>query len=155
VILASEDVGLADPQALLVAVAAQQATHFVGMPECGLNLAEAVVYLATAPKSNSAYAALSRARDALKEGYDEPVPLHLRNPVTGLMKGMGYGKGYKYAHDYPGHFVEQQFLPDSLKDRRFYIPGGAGFEKGIAARLDEWWGQRKRGHSTESSPNLH
>jgi putative ATPase len=126
-----------------VAVAAQQATHFVGMPECGINLAEAVVYLATAPKSNSSYAALTRAREQVREGYDEPVPLQLRNPVTGLMKGMGYGEGYRYAHDYTGHFVEQQFLPDSLKGKRFYIPGDLGYEKTIAARLEQWWSARK------------
>jgi putative ATPase len=143
VILASEDVGLADPQALPVAVAAQQATHFVGMPECSLNLAEATIYLATAPKSNSAYAAYSRAREQIKKGYNEPVPLHLRNPVTPLMKGMGYGKGYKYAHDYPGHFVEQQNLPGSLQGKRFYLPSDQGYEKQINARLKNWREGRK------------
>jgi putative ATPase len=143
VILASEDVGLADPQALPIAVAAQQAAHFVGMPECSLNLAEAVIYLATAPKSNSAYAAYSRAREQIKKGYDEPPPLHLRNPVTPLMKGMGYGKGYKYAHDYPGHFVEQQNLPGSLQGKRFYLPSDQGFEKQINARLKNWREGRK------------
>jgi putative ATPase len=145
VILASEDVGLADPQALPIAVAAQQAAHFVGMPECSLNLAEAVIYLATAPKSNSAYAAYSRAREQIKKGYDEPPPLPLRNPVTPLMKGMGYGKGYKYAHDYPGHFVEQQNLPGSLQGKRFYLPSDQGFEKQINARLKSWREGRKPG----------
>ncbi|MDO8569033.1 MAG: replication-associated recombination protein A, partial [Dehalococcoidales bacterium] len=135
VILASEDVGLADPQALVVAVAAQQACQFVGLPECSLNLAEAVVYLATAPKSNSAYEALQRAQQEVRQGKDEPVPLHLRNAVTPLMKRLGYGKGYKYAHAYPGHFVEQQYLPDALRGKRFYAPGELGYEKQIAARL--------------------
>jgi putative ATPase len=143
VILASEDVGLADPQALLVAVAAQQATHFVGMPECSLNLAEAVVYLATAAKSNSTASAYWQAQKQVREGDDAPVPFHLRNAVTGLMKGMGYGNGYKYSHDFPGHFVEQQFLPDPLRGRRFYVPGDQGYEKNIAARLRQWWGEKR------------
>jgi putative ATPase len=148
VILASEDVGLADPQALLVAVAAQQATHFVGMPECTLSLAEAVVYLAAAPKSNSSAAAYWQAQKEVREGDDQPVPLHLRNAVTGMMKGMGYGRGYKYAHDFPGHFVKQQFLPDALRDRHFYVPGDQGYEKGIAARLAEWWGERRENNTS-------
>jgi putative ATPase len=143
VILASEDVGLADPQALVITVAAQQATHFVGMPECTLNLAEAVVYLAAAPKSNSSASAYWQAQKEVREGDDQPVPLHLRNAVTGMMKGMGYGKGYKYAHDFPGHFVEHQFLPDALRGRHFYVPGDQGYEKGIAARLAEWSGERR------------
>jgi putative ATPase len=132
---ASEDVGLADPQALVVAVSAQQAVHFVGMPEGNLALAEAVVYLATAPKSNSLYTAYSEVQQDVQHTRNEPVPLHLRNAVTRLMKNEGYGKGYKYAHDYPGHFVEQQNLPDSIKDKRYYIPGDQGDESDIAARL--------------------
>ncbi len=143
VILASEDVGMADPQALLIAVAAQQAAHFVGMPECSLNLAEAVIYLATAPKSNTAAAAYWSAQAEVKQGKNEPVPLHLRNPVTGLMKKLGYGKDYKYAHSYPGHFVKQQFLPDSLKGKHFYLPGDNGFEKQVKARLKAWWNEKK------------
>ncbi len=142
VILASEDVGMADPQALLIAVAAQQAAHFVGMPECSLNLAEAVIYLATAPKSNTAAAAYWSAQGEVKHGKNEPVPLHLRNPVTGLMKSLGYGKDYKYAHSYPGHFVKQQFLPDSLKGKHFYLPGDNGFEKQVKARLKAWWNEK-------------
>ncbi len=98
---ASEDVGMADPQALVVAVAAQQAVHFIGMPEGNLALAQAVVYLATAPKSNSLYTAYSRVQEDVETTRNDPVPLHLRNPVTGLMQNLGYGKGYKYAHDYP------------------------------------------------------
>jgi putative ATPase len=120
VILAAEDIGLADPQALSVAVAAQQAAHFVGMPEAVLPLTEAAVYLALAPKSNSALTTYGSAREAIKRTGNLPVPLHLRNAVTGLMRSMGYGKGYKYAHDYEGARADQQHLPDELKDARFY-----------------------------------
>jgi len=137
---ASEDVGMADPQALTIAVTAQQAVHFVGLPEGNLALAEAVVYLATAPKSNSLYQAYSRVQEDIQHGRNEPVPLHLRNPVTGLMRQMGHGKGYKYAHDYVGHFVKQQNLPSSLQGKRYYFPGDQGYEKEIAARLKRWWG---------------
>jgi putative ATPase len=140
---ASEDVGMADPQALVVAMAAQQAVHFVGLPEGNLALAEAAVYLATAPKSNSLYLAYSRVQEQLKQGYDESVPLHLHNPVTPLMKGVGYGKGYKYAHNYPGHFVAQQNLPDPIKDKQFYYATDQGYEKNIMARLRAWWGKKK------------
>ena len=140
---ASEDVGVADPQALVIAIAAQQAVHFVGFPEGNLALAEAVVYLAAAPKSNSLYKAYSRVRQDIQEGRNEPVPLHLRNPVTGLMRRMGYGKGYEYAHDHPGHFVKQQNLPPSLRGKRYYIPGDQGYEKEIADRLKKWWGEDK------------
>lgn len=135
---ASEDVGLADPQALLIAMAAQQAVHFIGMPEGNLALAEAAVYLATAPKSNALYTAYSRVQEEVKKGRNEPVPLHLRNAVTGLMKEIGYGQGYKYAHQYPGHVVEQEHLPLSLKGKRFYFPGELGFEKEVTARLRAW-----------------
>ena len=143
VILAAEDVGMADPQALPVAVAAQQAVHFVGMPEGRIPLAEATVYLATAPKSNSSYAAISEAMQDVQKTRNDPVPLHLRNPVTGLMKGMGYGKDYKYAHDYEGHFAPMQNLPDSLKGRRYYKPSDQGYEKDVADRLRRWWADRK------------
>jgi putative ATPase len=140
---ASEDVGMADPQALVVAVAAQQAVHFIGMPEGNLALAEAVTYLATAPKSNSLYEAYSKVQQDVERSRNEPVPLHLRNPVTRLMQDSGYGKGYKYAHDYPGHFVEQQNLPDMLQGKRYYSPSDQGYEKEIAARIEAWW-QGKR-----------
>ncbi len=136
---ASEDIGMADPQALVVAMAAQQAVHFIGMPEGNLALAEAAVYLATAPKSNSLYAAYSKVQGEIKKGSSESVPLHLRNPVTPLMKEMGYGKDYKYAHDFPGHVVDQQHLPDALKGKQFYTPGNLGYEKQIQARLKAWW----------------
>jgi putative ATPase len=135
---ASEDVGMADPQALVVAMAAQQAVHFIGMPEGNLALSQAAVYLATAPKSNSLYQAYSQVQDEIKQGGNEPVPLHLRNAVTPLMKGIGYGKGYKYAHNYPGHFVEQQNLPDSLQGKLFYTPSDQGYEKQIGDRLKGW-----------------
>jgi putative ATPase len=140
---ASEDVGLADPRALQVAVAAQQAVHFVGMPEGNLALAEAVVYLATAPKSNSLYRAYSDAQGDVRRTGSQPVPLHLRNPETSLMRDVGYGEGYKYAHSYEGHFVEQQNLPDALRDRVYYHPGDLGFEKEIKARIREWWKGKK------------
>ena len=138
---ASEDVGMADPQALVIAMAAQQAVHFIGMPEGNLALAEAAVYLATAPKSNSLYEAYESPRRD-QGGSSEPVPMHLRNPVTPLMKDMGYGQGYKYAHDYPGHFVEQEHLPEAQKGKRFYQPGEFGYEKLVFERLKGWF-QRK------------
>ena len=122
VILASEDVGLADPMALPVAVAAQQAAHFIGLPEALFPLTEAAIYLARAPKSNSALRAYSAARNAINETGNLPVPLHLRNAVTGLMRSMGYGRGYRYAHDYPDAEVEQQHLPDDLVGRHFFEP---------------------------------
>ena len=142
VILASEDVGMADPQALSVAMAAQQAVHFVGMPEGRIPLAEATVYLASAPKSNSAYKAIDAALDDVKKTRNEPVPLHLRNAVTGLMRGMGYGEGYQYAHDHDEHFAPMQNMPESLKGRRYYTPSDEGYEKEAAERLRRWWERR-------------
>jgi len=135
---ATEDIGMADPQALVVAMAAQQAVHFIGMPEANLALSEAAVYLATAPKSNSLYTAYSRVQEEVKKGRNEPVPLHLRNAVTKLMKDIGYGQGYKYAHQYEGHVVAQEHLPPSLKGKKFYYPGDIGYEKEITARLRAW-----------------
>jgi putative ATPase len=122
VILAAEDIGLADPQALSVAVAAQQAAHFVGMPEAVLPLTEAALYLALAPKSNSALTSYGAARELIAETGNEPVPLHLRNAPTGLMKSMGYGKGYQYAHDFEGGVAEQVHMPEKLKTRKVYTP---------------------------------
>jgi putative ATPase len=142
---ASEDIGMADPQALVIAMAAQQAVHFIGMPEANLALAEAAVYLATAPKSNSLYEAYTRIQKAIKQGSSESVPLHLRNPVTPLMRDMGYGKDYKYAHDYPDQIVSQEHLPDSLKGREFYTPGNSGNEKQVRDRLKDW--QQKKGNT--------
>jgi putative ATPase len=140
VVSAAEDIGLAQPGALAVAMAAQQAVHFLGMPEGRIPLAEATVYLATAPKSNSAYAGIERALQDARKLANDPVPLHLRNAVTGLMRQSGYGREYKYAHDYEGHFVQQEFLPPSLKGRRYYEPTQEGSEKEISERLKQWWG---------------
>jgi len=131
VILATEDIGLADPQALVVATACQQAVHFVGMPEGYLPMAECAIYLATAPKSNSALTAYSRAVADARETRNDPVPLHLRNAVTGLMREMGYGSDYKYAHSFPGHRVEQKHLPERLRGHRYYEPGELGWERRI------------------------
>jgi putative ATPase len=122
VILAAEDIGLADPQALPVAMAAQQAAHFVGMPEAVLPLTEAALYLALAPKSNSALTSYGAARDLIQETGNEPVPMHLRNAPTGLMKSMGYGRGYKYAHDYESGVANQVHMPEKLKARKVYEP---------------------------------
>jgi putative ATPase len=140
---ASEDVGMADPQALVIATSAQQAVHFMGMPEGNLALAQAVVYLATAPKSNSLYTAYSKVQQDVEKTRNDPVPLHLRNPVTRLMRDVGYGKGYKYAHNFAGHFVEQQNLPDSLQGKKYYEPSDQGFEKEIEGRLKKWHGRGK------------
>ena len=136
VILAAEDIGLADPQALSVAVAAQQAVHFVGLPEGFLPLAEAVLYLALAPKSNSVLSAYERALSDVKAHGTLPVPLHLRNAPTGLMRSLGYGAGYQYAHDHPDHVApEQAHLPDPLVGHRYYEPGETGQEPATAERL--------------------
>jgi len=135
---ASEDVGNADPQALVVAVSAMQACHFVGMPECDLALAQAVTYLATSPKSNSLYAAYGEVKADVRKYGALPVPLHIRNAPTRLMKELGYGRGYKYAHNFPGHIVDQEHMPEKLKGRRYYQPTDQGFEKRIAERLDRW-----------------
>ena len=137
VILAAEDVGLADPQALVIASAAQQAVHLIGLPEGYFPLAEATVYLALAPKSDS----LKTARGRLEADIDgtrvDPVPLHLRNAVTGLMRQLGYGKGYRYAHDAPGHFdPEEVFLPPALEGRRYYEPTEMGAEAELKRRLE-------------------
>jgi putative ATPase len=135
---ASEDVGNADPQALVVAVSAMQACHFVGMPECDLALAQAVTYLAAAPKSNSLYAAYGEVKADVRKYGALPVPLHIRNSPTRLMKELGYGRGYKYAHNFPGHIVDQEHMPEKLKGRRYYQPTDQGFEKRIAERLERW-----------------
>ncbi|MGC8659982.1 MAG: replication-associated recombination protein A [Desulfomonilaceae bacterium] len=133
---ASEDVGLAAPQALEQAVAAYQACRFVGLPECALALAQIVVYLAMAPKSNALEVAYLDVKAEIGRTGALPTPLHIRNAPTGFMKQIGYGKGYKYAHDFPGAVVEQEHMPDGLKGRRFYIPTDRGFEKNLKERLD-------------------
>ena len=136
IIFAAEDVGNADPRALQVAVAAKDAFHFVGLPEGRIPLSQAVTYLASAPKSNASYKAMLAATADVKQHGPLPVPLHLRNAPTPLMKHLGYGRGYKYAHDYEGHVVAQQHLPDTLKDRRYYEPAEIGDERDIKQRLD-------------------
>ena len=141
VILASEDVGLANPNALLLANACFDTVHKIGMPEARITLAETTIYLATSPKSNSAYMAINEALDLVShDTTNRPIPLHLRNAPTRLMKESGYGKGYKYAHDYEGNFVEQQFLPDSLVGKRFYHPNTSNpTEAKIAERMERLW----------------
>ena len=135
---ASEDIGNADPAALSVAVGAKDAVHFVGMPEGNTALAQAVLYLATAPKSNAVYAAYSRAAADAHQQAAEPVPLHLRNAPTRLMQEHGYGKGYAYAHDDPDAVAAMSCLPPALAGRRYYQPAGRGFEQEIARRLEKW-----------------
>ena len=141
VILASEDIGLANPNALLLANACFDTVHKIGMPEARITLAETTIYLATSPKSNSAYAAINEALAFV--GHDttnRPVPLHLRNAVTDLMSDEGYGKDYKYAHDFAGNFIEQEFMPDSLQGKQFYHPNTTNpTEQRIASRIDELW----------------
>lgn len=144
---ASEDVGMADSQALLVAVAAYQASHFNGMPECSVNLAHTVIYLSMAPKSNSAYAGYEMCKEDALHTLAEPVPLIIRNAPTGLMKDLHYGEGYKYAHETEDRIAAMQCLPDSLKDRTYYRPTEEGREKETKARLEEvkaW--RRTHGH---------
>ena len=155
VILAAEDVGMADPQALSVAVAAQQAVHFIGMPEGQIPLAEATVYLATAPKSNASYMALNRALQDVESSRNDPVPLHLRNAVTGLMKGLGYGEGYRYAHDFEGNFTPAENLPESVSGHRYYRPSDQGYEIEVRERLRKWWGERsnQNAESPRQSPD--
>ena len=138
---ASEDVGLADPQALLQALAAKETYHFLGSPEGELALVQAAIYLATTPKSNALYQAYGVIKKAIEQTGALPVPLHLRNAPTALMKGLGYGRGYRYAHDYPEALVIQENLPEEIKGRKFYHPTERGYEKTIKTRLEYW---RKR-----------
>jgi putative ATPase len=149
--MAAEDIGLADPNALVMAVAARDAFHMLGPPEGYLPLAEMTIYLATAPKSNSAKVALGAALDAAKATPAAPVPLHIRNAPTPLMKELGYNQGYRYAHDSPNAYLPQEYLPDQLRDALFYIPGALGQEKIIAERL-QWWARLKQEGSAEESP---
>jgi putative ATPase len=134
---ASEDIGNADPQALVIAISAKEAVDFIGMPECNNALAQAAVYLATAPKSNSIMMAYEKAAKDVEEMPNLPVPLHLRNPVTELMKDAGYGKGYKYAHQYPNGIDRQKYMPENLEGRRYYKPKDIGFEREIKRRIQE------------------
>jgi putative ATPase len=148
VIFASEDVGNADPRALQIALAVQQAVHFVGLPEARINLAQGVTYLATAPKSNASYAGIGQALAEVRKSGALPVPLHIRNAPTRLMKDLGYHKGYQYAHDYAEGFAPQDHLPEKLKGRRFYRPTEHGYEKLIGERLT-YWDQLRRRRSTD------
>jgi len=140
---ASEDVGNADPAALSVALAAQQALHFLGMPEGALALAQAATYLATAPKSDAVTLGYGEAVEKIHAGHADPVPLHLRNAPTPLMKNFGYGEGYQYAHDFEGAVTGMECLPVSLKGARFYRPGTEGFERLLAERMRGWEERRK------------
>jgi len=137
---ASEDVGLADPHALVQAIAAKDAVHFLGYPECNTALAQCVVYLATAPKSNSVYMAVQSVTHSIQDTRNEPVPLNIRNAPTKLMEELDYGKDYEYDHGNPLHYSGQEFLPDALRGKIFYKPGEFGFEKEIKKRLDYWKG---------------
>lgn len=139
---ASEDIGLADPNALRIAMDAKNAYDFIGSPEGELALAEAVIYLASAPKSNSAYAAFKNAMKDVENSPFEPVPLHLRNPVTSLMKETGYGEDYQYAHDFKNSTTSMEALPEKLKGRQYYKPGDLGMEKEVRKRI-EWWNKLK------------
>jgi putative ATPase len=141
---ASEDVGNADPQALTVAVAAKDAVHFIGMPEGNTALAQAALYLATAPKSNAVYEAYTRAAAEANQDVAPPVPLHLRNAPTRLMKDLAYGKGYQYAHDEADGIADMPCLPPALEGRKYYEPAGRGFEKEIKRRLDAWEENKKK-----------
>ncbi|HAV22870.1 MAG TPA: AAA family ATPase [Bacteroidetes bacterium] len=144
VVLASEDIGNADPQALSLAVSCFNAVDVIGMPEARIIMAQTAVYLASAPKSNASYLAVEHALEDARTFPNLPVPLHIRNAPTKLLKDLGYGSGYKYSHDFKGHFEEQQYLPDKLKDKVYYQPTEQGEEKSIKERLKAWW-KRRRG----------
>jgi putative ATPase len=141
---ASEDVGNADPQALVFAIAVKEAVHFIGMPEGGLALAQLAVYLAAAPKSNAAYVGYGEAVHEVRQGDNPPVPLHIRNAPTRLMKDLGYGRGYEYAHDYEDQTASMECLPESLAGRRFYEPKEIGLEKEIKERLEKMRAAREK-----------
>ncbi len=143
VILASEDIGLANPNALLMATNCFQAIHMIGMPEARIILSETAIYLASSPKSNSAYAAINLAIETVRKTGNLPVPLHLRNAPTKLMKEIGYGKNYKYAHNYSDHFIQEYYLPDELKDDQFYSPGQNAREDDMRKRLNHLWKDKK------------
>ena len=136
--IAAEDVGLADPRAMTLALAAKDAYHFLGSPEGELALAQTVVYLATAPKSNRVYTAFAQAMAAAAEHPAEAVPLHIRNAPTKLMEELGYGEGYKYAHAFEHAYVPQEYLPDALRGQKWYEPSEFGYEKTIAERMEFW-----------------
>ena len=141
-ILASEDIGNANPNALLLANTCFQAVDVIGYPECDLILSQTAIYLASSVKSNASYLAIMNARKTFREHGDLPVPLHIRNAPTSLMKKIGYGKDYKYAHDYDNNFVEQEFLPDKIKGSKFYDPQNNARENEIRARLKALWKEK-------------
>ncbi len=149
--MAVEDIGLADPNALALCMAARDAVDFIGMPEGNLALAQAVVYLSVAPKSNALYTAYGSVLQDVEQTAADPVPLHLRNAPTGLMKGLGYGKGYEYAHDVEGKVADMQCLPDNLRDRIYYRPTSEGIEKRIRERLEEI--KRIRSQAAQGRPS--
>ena len=143
IILASEDIGNAHPQALVVATSAFAAINYIGMPEAQIVLSQAATYLASVPKSNASYLAINEAMQDVKNSPAEPVPLHLRNAPTELMEQQGYGKEYKYPHDFPSHFVEENYLPENKVDKIYYKPTELGYEKTIKERLEKFWKKRK------------
>jgi len=144
VILAAEDIGNASPNALVLATSTFQACHFVGMPEARIILSQCATYLASQPKSNAAYLAIEKASEDVRNLPNYPVPLHLRNPVTKLMKELDYGRDYKYAHNYDDHFVQENYLPKELKGKQYYFPTESGQEKTLKERLKNWWKGKKK-----------
>ena len=138
-ILAAEDIGLANPNALLLANSTFQIVHTIGMPEARIPLSECTIYLASSPKSNSAYMAINHALEVAKETQTSAVPLYLRNAPTQLMEELGYADGYKYAHDYPGNFADLEFMPSDLAGTKFYEPSENRHEEGLRARLETLW----------------
>ncbi len=141
--MASEDIGLADPRGLSIALAAKDAYEFLGSPEGELAIAEALIFLASAPKSNRTYQAWGRALAAARNHPDEPVPLHIRNAPTRLMSELGYGKGYRYDHDEEGFAAGQEYLPETLRGETWYEPSMQGYEKNISERL-KWWAEKNK-----------
>jgi putative ATPase len=144
IVLASEDIGNADPYAITLAASCFTAIDYIGMPEARIVLAQTAAYLASAPKSNASYLAIDQALADVRNLPNLPVPIPIRNAPTKLMEELGYGKEYKYSHDFPGHFIEQQFLPDNLKDKLYYRPTDIGREKDIRERLNRWWKKKQR-----------
>jgi putative ATPase len=144
IVLASEDIGNADPYAITMATSCFTAIDYIGMPEARIVLAQTAVYLASCPKSNASYMAIEQAWKDVRNLPNLPVPLHIRNAPTKLMDELGYAKEYKYAHDFDGHFTEQQYLPDNLKEKIYYRPGDLGREKELRERLNRWWKKKQR-----------
>jgi putative ATPase len=144
IVLASEDIGNADPYAITMATSCFTAIDYIGMPEARIVLAQTAVYLASCPKSNASYMAIEQAWKDVRNLPNLPVPLHIRNAPTKLMDELGYAKEYKYAHDFDGHFTEQQYLPDNLKEKIYYRPGDLGREKELRERLNRWWKRKQR-----------